>query len=716
MAKATTPSPGGRGVARTPSGAEASLLAKAVAFHRAGNLDEAERGYKRVLRLDPRRFDALRLLGVVEAARGRYTRAHRLVSDALKVNPRSAEAQSTLGRILYEMKRLEDALACYELALALLPDDAQALCNRGAILEELGRADEALASYDAALALKPDYLLVLYNRGNVLHDLRRIDEAVASYDAALALKPDHAAALYNRGNALHELGRLEEALASYGQALAVKPDYADALNNAGNALLDLKRPEQAAQTFRHLLEVAPDYEFVRGNMLRAQMHSCDWSDYAATAQKLVADVVAGRRGDLPFSFLMVSDSPAAQLQCAQTYVRYKNWPSQPALWRGERYEHAKIRIAYLSADFDDHAMPYLMAQLFEIHDRARFDVTAISFGSVTTGPMRERLQRAFEHFIDVRTLSDRAVAALLREQEIDIAIDLKGYTQESRPGILALRPAPVQVSYMGYPGTMAAADVDYIIADRCVIPDADQIHYSEKIAYLPDTYYVTDSTHRLAERIPPRAELGLPAAGFVFCCFNNNYKLAPAIFDVWMGLLRRVEGSVLWLLEDNAAALRNLRAEAEKRGVEPERLVFAPRVKLDDHLARHRRADLFLDTLPYNAHTTATDALWTGLPVLTCLGNSFVGRVAASVLGALGLPELITRSLDDYESLALRLATDPAALAAINARLRANRDVFPLFQTDRFRRHIEAAYIAMHERAQRGASPASFLVAPLTPA
>jgi predicted O-linked N-acetylglucosamine transferase (SPINDLY family) len=715
MEKTTTPWPGGRGVARAPSSEGASLLAKAVAFHRAGDLDEAERCYKRVLRLDPRHFDALHLLGVVEAARAHYDKARRLVGQALKVNPRSAEAQSTLGRIFYEMKRLDEALGCYERALAIAPEDAQALCNRGTILEELGRPDEALVSYDAALALKPDYLLVLYNRGNVLHDLRRIVEAIASYDAALALKPDHAAALYNRGNALHEAGRIDEALASYGKALTVKPDYADALNNAGNALFDLKRPEESAQTFRHLLDLAPDYEFARGNMLRAQMHACDWSEFAAIAQRVIADVVAGRRGDLPFSFLTVSDSPAAQLQCARTYVRYKDWPSKPALWRGERYEHAKIRIAYLSADFDDHAMPYLMAQLFEIHDRARFEVFAISFGSVTTGPMRERLQRAFDRFIDVRLLSDRAIAALVREQEIDIAIDLKGYTQESRPGILALRPAPVQVNYMGYPGTMAAPEIDYIIADGCVIPDEDRVHYREKIAYLPDTYYVTDTTHRLAEEVPSRAELGLPP-GFVFGCFNNNYKITPAIFDVWMRLLRQVEGSALWLLEDNPTAVRNLRAEAQKRGVAPMRLVFAPRVKLDHHLARHRRADLFLDTLPYNAHTTATDALWAGLPVLTCRGTSFVGRVAASVLGAVGLPELITHSLEDYESLALRLATEPAALAAISARLQANRETLPLFQTDRFRRHIEAAYIAMHERSQRGAAPATFVVEPVTPA
>jgi predicted O-linked N-acetylglucosamine transferase (SPINDLY family) len=350
----------------------------------------------------------------------------------------------------------------------------------------------------------------------------------------------------------------------------------------------------------------------------------------------------------------------------------------------------------------------LLAELFEIHDRARFEIFAISFGSVTTGAMRERLQRAFDRFIDVRLLSDRAIAALVREQEIDIAIDLKGYTQQSRPGILALRPAPVQIVYMGYPGTMAAPEIDYLIADRCVIPDEDRVHYSEKIAYLPDTYYVTDTTHRLADQAPSRAELGLPPAGFVFCCFNNNYKITPTVFDMWMRLLCQVEGSALWLLEDNPAVARNLRAEAQKRGVAPARLVFAPRIGRDDHLARHRRADLFLDTLPCNAHTTATDALWAGLPVLTCVGSSFVGRVAASVLGAVGLPELITRSLEDYESLALRLATEPAALAAVSARLQANREKFPLFQTNRFRRHIEAAYVAMHERAQRGEQPESF--------
>jgi predicted O-linked N-acetylglucosamine transferase (SPINDLY family) len=378
---------------------------------------------------------------------------------------------------------------------------------------------------------------------------------------------------------------------------------------------------------------------------------------------------------------------------------------------GRRDRHEKTRIAYLSANFHEHAVAYLAAGLFEAHDRQRFEITAVSFGPAAQGGIRDRLERAFDRFVDVGGDSDEEVAQMLAAAEVDIAVDLTGHTADSRTGILAHRPAPVQVNFLGYPGTLGAEYIDYIIADRFVIPPGEDAFYSERVVRLPDSYQVNDAKRRIAEGTPSRADAGLPETGFVFCCFNNNFKITPEIFDVWMRLLSQVDGSVLWLLEDTATAAANLRSEALRRGVDAERLVFAPRRAQDEHLARHRLADLFVDTLPYNAHTTASDALWAGLPLVTCMGSTFAGRVAGSLLHAAGLPELATRSLDEYETLALRLATTPPLLAAIRARLAEHRATCPQFDTDRFRRHLEAAYTTMLERHLAGLPPASFTVA-----
>jgi predicted O-linked N-acetylglucosamine transferase (SPINDLY family) len=582
------------------------------------------------------------------------------------------------------------------------------------VLLELKRPGEALASYERALGIKPGYAEALYNRGNALLELKRPGEALASYERALAIKPDYAEALYNRGNVLLQLNRPQEALASYDRALATKPDFAEALNNRGDALLDLGRHEELIENYKTLLSVKPDYDYARGGLLRAQMQCCEWAEYDESTAQTSEDIRSGKRADTPFNFLAVSESAADQLKCSQTFVADKYPAAAQPVWRGERYRHDKIRVAYLSADLRDHAVAHLIAGLFEAHDRTRFDIAAISFGPDPNDEMRARLRAAFNRFIDVREKSDQDIALLLRELEIDIAVDLQGFTKHCRPGIVAHRAAPVQVNYLGYPGTMGAPYIDYILGDQHVIPPEHQSYYTEKVVYLPECYQPNDSKRRIAARTPTRAELGLPEEGFVFCCFNNNHKINPPVFDVWARLLNKVQGSVLWLLEDNKIVARNLRQEAERRGIAPRRVIFAPRVKMEEHLARQRLADLFLDTLPYNAHVTASDALWVGLPVVTRLGGAFAGRVAASLLNAVGLPELIAGSREDYEALALKLAFNRELLADIKARLAQNRATYPLFNTDRFRRHIEAAYVTMWERGQRGEPPAGFAVPQLS--
>ena len=524
--------------------------------------------------------------------------------------------------------------------------------------KELKRFDEALASYDKALALKPDYAEAFNNRGNALQELKRLDEALASYDKALALKPDYAEAFNNRGNALQELKRLDEALASYDKALALKPDYAEAFNNRGNALQELKRFDEALASYDRALAVQPDHAHAFSGIVDCVNKLCDWRRTTDVADDVIAHVSEKKSIISPFTLLGYFGDPLLQLQCARNFVADRV-PSLPRrLWTGATWRHDKVRIAYLSADFHRHATAYLMAELFERHDRSRFEIIGVSFGVDDKSEMRKRLVAAFDQFYDVRRKSDEEVAKLLHDLQVDIAIDLKGYTQDSRPGILAYRPTPIQASYLGFPGTMGAEFIDYIIADKTVAPFEHQPFYTEKIVHLPDCYQVNDTKRKIAERMPTRQEAGLPEEGFVFCCFNNNWKITPEVFSVWMRLLHAVEGSVLWLLGDNESAERNLRKEAQARGIDPARLVFAGRLPLEDHLARHRLADLFLDTLPYNAHTTASDALWTGLPVITRLGKSFAGRVAASLLNAIGLPELVTHSIEDYEALALRLAKD----------------------------------------------------------
>jgi protein O-GlcNAc transferase len=426
---------------------------------------------------------------------------------------------------------------------------------------------------------------------------------------------------------------------------------------------------------------------------------------------VAVELAAGRPIVTPFTLLGICDDPALQLQCAKNYLD-ERMPVRPEPLRsGARNCNGRLRIAYLSADFQNHATAYLTAELFELHDRSRFEIAAISFGRDDSNSMRRRLTKAFDQFHDVQASSDRDVAMLIRDLQIDIAVDLKGFTRDARPEILSFRPAPIQVNFLGFPATMGADFMDYIIADRTVLPFDQHRFYPEKVVHLPDCYQPNDSKRSIADRTCTRPEARLPDDGFVFCCFNNNFKITSPVFEAWMRLLVAVPGSVLWLLRDNGDAQANLLHQAQAQGVDPARLVFADRVTLDAHLARHRLADLSLDTLPYSAHTTASDALWAGVPVLTCKGQAFAGRVAASLLQAVGLPELVTRCLADYEAAALRLATDASYFGAIRRKLEQNRLTHPLFDTDRFRRHIESAYTKMWDIRQQGSgAPQSFSI------
>jgi predicted O-linked N-acetylglucosamine transferase (SPINDLY family) len=614
---------------------------------------------------------------------------------------------------LHQAGDLAGAERLYGAVLRASPKHAQALYLLGFVHFQRGQYEEAERLIGRALALNPQSPDAWYNRGCALQRLNRHGEAVSCFDRAVSLKPDYDEAWTNRGVALLAQRSHERALESFDKALALKPLDREALSNRGTTLFELKRYEEAAANYEALYERAPDFPYAAGNAALCRAYACDWRSLKADRERIHAGLQQGRAIVSPHASTLIVDDPSDQLRSAQTWVAERCPASPTPLSNGKPYLHDRIRVAYLSADFHSHATSHLAAGLFESHDKARFETVAISFGPDDSSGMRERLTRAFDRFVDVRNESDHAAASALREMEIDIAVDLKGFTQDARPGILAFKPAPVQVNYLGHPGTMGAPYMDYLIADRTIISDGEDRHYSERIVYLPDCYQANDSTRRIAERTSSHMEEGLPGSGLVFCCFNGSFKITPEVFDIWMRLLKSSEGSVLWLLDDNPASVRHLKREAEARGVSARRLVFAQRRPVEDHLARHRLADLFLDTLPCNAHTTASDALWAGLPLLTCIGTTFAGRVAASLLSAVGLPELITGSPAAYEALAMKLAHDPAQLAAVKAKLAQHRASAPLFDTQRFARQLESAFVTMWERQQRGMPPASFAVAAL---
>jgi protein O-GlcNAc transferase len=688
-----------------------ALNNQGAALHHLGRLNDALASYDRAIALWPDYAEAHNNRGLVLKELNRVDEAVASYDRAVALRPTYAKAYYNKGESLQSLKRWDEALASYDRALAQRSDYAEAYYNRGLILKELNRLDEALASYDRTIALRPDAAEAHNNRGLVLQDLNRLDEALASYDRALALRPDFAETHNNRGNALRRLVRLDEALASYDRALVLRPDYADAHYNRGNALQALHRPDEAMASFSRAKAIRPGLSYLPGAWLNSKMQCCDWLDLEAAFTDIRNAIDRGEKASLPFHVFAIPSTPAQHQHCARICIQDRFPNTTTPLYKGEHYRHDRIRIGYFSSDFGDHPVSHLIARLIENHDRSKFQVIGFSFGPPANDIWRQRLEKGFDRFFDVRARPDKEIAALVRELEIDVAIDLNGLTNNARTGVFALRPAPTQANFLGYPGTLGADYMDYLIADHTLIPWEHHPFYAEKIVYLPHSFQVNDSTKEISDRCFSRAELGLPEGAFVFCCFNNSYKITPDLFDVWMRLLLAVDGSVLWLSGMNSTAAINLRLEAQKRGVWPDRIILAPRMaSLADHLARHRQADLFLDTFYFNAHTTASDALWAGLPVLTCQGDTFPGRVAASLLNAIGLPELIAHSHAAYETLALELAFQPERLAAIRARLALNRTTHSLFDTTRYARHLEAAYLKMCQQHQAGLAPDHIVV------
>jgi protein O-GlcNAc transferase len=719
----------------------------APAHYKCGNLlrnrdqmEAALASYDMAIALDPGYAYAFCNRGVVLERLQRWDAALESYDSALALTPGDVLAHYNRAGVLRELTREEEAVASYSQAIAIRPDYFEAYCNRGFLLIGMKQWDEALESLTKSIAINPGFAPAHFARGTVLQDRKEWDAALASYDRVIEIDPGHAQAHCNRGSLLMALkqwnaarssldraitlkpdfaeayflmatlwahvGQSEKAVTNFDRAIALKSDYVEAYRGRATALIELRRFLPAIESLDRAIALSGSSGSMLGERRHAKMCICDWSDFPADVKRLAVGIEAGEMVSPPHQVLSLLDSAPLQYQAARIWVReaFPPNPELPALAR--RLRPKKARIGYFSREFYTHPVMILMAGVFEAHERSQYEVFAFSYGALSQDEFGLRLQRGVDHFIDVREKSDRDIALLAREMQIDIAVDLAGHTGFGRTGIFALRAAPLQVNYLGYAGTMGADYMDYLIADGTVVPDGYEQYYAERLVRLPHSFLPHDSTREIASTKYTREELGLPTTGFVFCCFNNSYKITPEVFDSWMRILIRVPDSVLWLSQSSETVVDNLRREASRRGVDAERLIFAKRMPSPaDHLARHRAADLFLDTLPYNAHATAIDALWAGLPVLTLPGAGFASRVAASLLNAVLLPELIANSVGSYEAMAVHMAENPQHLTAMKEKLARNRLGSHLFDTPSFVKHLENGYGKMLERLYAGLPP-----------
>jgi len=732
-----------------------AFYGRANALKKLDRLEEALAGFDAALRLQMGFPQAHNNRGNVLRALRRAEEALASFDQAIALDPTFADAHVNRGNTLLELGRHQDALQSYERACALAPNDPLPSILRGNVLRQLTRPQEALRSYESALRTTPSFVAALHARASLLVSLGRLAEALESIDAALRVNPRDFEALDSRGNILRGIGRHAEALIAFEQALSIEPKFGPALNNRGAALGDCERFDEAIASYEAALSVAPDRpevllnlaaahlavanaqaqferfgiasfllkkllqieperEYALGLLSYAQRCDCDWSGHDEAVIAIESRVSQGKRADTPFGALGVLGSAQAQLRCARTFADDRH-PAQPPLWRGEHYAHRRIRLAYVSSDLRDHAVGRLLLPVLENHDLGKFETFGIALRPPDTTATGRRIVEAFEHYFDASKEGEAQIAQRIRDLEVDIAIDLNGYTAGGRPGIFSHRAAPVQVSYLGYAGTSGTSYVDYLIADSVVISPDHERDYSEQVVRMPGCFLPCGIPRDLNQAVPSREQAGLPENGLVLCAFNNSYKISPRIFDIWCRLVCALPGSVLWLRDWGSAMRANLVREAQHRGVVSERLIFAGHLSSGaEHLARHRLADLFLDTLPYNAHSTVYDALWAGVPVLTCRGDTFAGRVAASILIGSRLPELVTGNLSEYERRAFELAGDPARLVELRHRIAALQTGSPLFDRERYCAQLEAAYTQMWERSQRGQPARGFYVQALS--
>ena len=677
-----------------------------VTYKELGKLNESVESLSKALLINPNYIEANYNLGATYLELQQYDSALKQYQASLSLNPQYAEAHNNLGIVFKEMSQLNDSEKSYRRALSINSNYAEAHNNLGNLLKLKGKPHDAINCYKKTLEINPLYFEAHNNLGITLMKIGKLSESVISFKTALSVKQNYKEAFNNLGISYNMLGMLNESKENYENAILIDPSYAEAYSNLGNLMIDLKDVDGAVRNYEEAYQLKPEIAFNLGNLLHTKMHLIVWEKYKKYLNEIILKLNNKDKAIDPFSLLAIIDDPELHKKAAQIYIDDK-YPLNLDLPKIGLYpRHKKIRIGYFSPDFRVHPVANLTAELYETHDRSKFEVYAFSFGPDTGDEMNLRIKAGVDYFHDVQTMSHKEVASLSRSLELDIAIDLGGFTQDTRTEIFAMQAAPIQVNYLGYSSTMGADYMNYIIADKTLIPEDKKKYYSEKIVYLPDSFMVNDTKNKISKRVFTRQEVKLPEKGFVFSCFNHHYKITPSVFASWMKILSKVDGSVLWLSDGNTTGIENLKKEAKKNNIDESRLIIAPRLDLrEDHLNRIKLADLFLDTLPYNAHATTSDALQVGLPVLTRIGASFASRVAASLISSVDMMELITESQEQYEELAIELATNTEKLKAIKDKLEVNLKNSPLYNTPLYTKQLEAAYLAMYERYQNELDP-----------
>ena len=670
-------------------------------YKKLDQLEASIKMFETAIAIKPDYAEVHNNLGITHMQLEQLDAAVESFNKAIAINPNFAEAHNNLGIVLVDLGQLDNAVKYYEKAIVIKPNFAEAHNNLGNALKALGQFDASIKSYKNALAIKSNFVEAHNNLGIVFKNLGQLVAATACYEKALAINPEFADAYNNLGIIFKELGKLNSAADYYHKALAINPNFAEVHSNLGNVLRNFKRMDEALLSFERGFSLKPQLHFLLGELIHIKGFLCIWDDLPNCLIELKNKINNNEKVAHPSLLLSLIDDPELQRKASEIYINHKHIKNHDLSKVNHYPRHPKIRIGYFSADFRNHPVADLTAELYEVHDRNLFEIYAFSFGPDTKDEMNLRIKAGVDHFYDVRTMSHKEVVILARSFEIDIAVDLGGFTQYARPEIFAMSAAPIQLGYIGYLGTMGANYYDYLLADQIMIPEKNQKYYSEKIVYLP-CFQVNDSTQSPPSTIYNRKDIGLPEEGFVFCCFNNTYKITPTTFDSWGRILSKVEGSVLLIYADNKSAQLNLTKEIVLRGIKPSRLIFGKRLPRPEYLARYRVADLFLDTHPYNAGATSSDALRMGLPVLTYAGNSFASRMGASILNAINLPELVTTTPEEYESLAIKLATHPEKFKIIKDKLVSNLSTAPLYDTPVFAQHLESAYKAMYDGYQKG--------------
>lgn len=674
------------------------ILNTAIKYFQEKKFFEAKKVITQLIINEEKNLDALNIMGAILFSENNYYDAIVYFDKIIQLNPNYADAWYNKAITLHDLKRFEEAINNYDKTIKLNPDYFKAWSNKGIVLHDLKRYEEALYNYDKAIELNPNYSEPWSNKGITLNNLKRYEEAIYCHNKAISLNLNFSKAWNNKSATLLNMNRYNEALNSCDKAIQLDPNYAEPWNNKGTILINLKNYDEAITAYNQSLKINPNKNYLLGNILSTQMQICDWSNFIFLTQDIKKNLLNNKAVISPFVCLSIFDSPQLHKLTAELYVKDNlNFINKLELI-SKRPKRKKIKVGYFSMNFAKHPVSYLIAEIIELHNRNNFEIYAFSFGDNEKDDMRKRLELAFDNFIEVKELSDTDIIKLSRKLEIDIAVDLGGFTKGSRPQIFAERAAPIQVSYIGYLGTWSNKCMDYIIADKIVITKENQKYFSEKIIYLPNQFQANSSL-RITKKInASKHTYCLPEKFFIYCCFNNNWKINPSTAKSWSKILKKNLNSILWLYAENFLAKKNLKKFFNDNGVNSERIIFTEKTSFSDYLNKYKFADLFLDTFPYNAGATASDALRMGLPILTLEGQSFAGRQASSLLKCIDLPELITSTTTEYEKLAIDLAYNPKKIIELKKKLTFNLLNKPIFNSKIFTNNIETAYQIIYDR------------------